>query len=65
MSDQNPLQAAIQSIHQSDFVAAKDRVRDALLAKAKEVLKARHQEIAANLMTQEVDDGEQARSGQG
>jgi len=65
MSDQNPLQAVIQSIHQSDFVAAKDRVHDALLTKAKELLAARQQEIAANLMTQEVDDGEQARSGQG
>lgn len=65
MSDQNPLQAAIQSIHQSDFVAAKDRVHDALFAKAKELLKARQQEIATNLVTQEVDDGGQAQSGQG
>lgn len=64
MSDQNPLQAAIQSIHQSDFVV-KDRVHDALFAKAKELLKARQQEIATNLVTQEVDDGGQAQSGQG
>lgn len=65
MSEQNPLQAAIQNIHQSDFVAAKDRVHDALLLKARELVNLKKQEIAANLVTQEVDDGGQARSGQG
>lgn len=65
MSEQNPLQAAMQNITQSDFAAAKDLVHGVLYAKARELADTRKQEIAANLMTQEVDDGGQARSGQG
>jgi len=65
MSDQNPLQAAIQNIHQRDFAAARDHVHDALLTKARELVNVKKQEIAANLVTQEVDDGGQTRSGQG
>jgi hypothetical protein len=65
MNNQNPLQAVIQNIHQSDFAAAKDHVHDALLTKARELVNVKKQEIAANIVTQEVDDGGQARSGQG
>jgi glucosamine 6-phosphate synthetase-like amidotransferase/phosphosugar isomerase protein len=65
MSEQNPLQAAIHSIHQSDFAAAKDHVHDALYTKAKELVQIRKQEVAATLVNQEVNDGGEARSGQG
>lgn len=65
MSEQNPLQAAIQSIHQSDFVAAKDRVHDVLYGKARELVNSKKQEIAGTLVNQEVNDGGEARSGQG
>lgn len=65
MNEQNPLQAAIQNIHQSDFAAAKDRVHDVLFGKARELVNAKKQEIAGTLVNQEVNDGGEARSGQG
>lgn len=65
MEEQNPLQATIKSIHQSNFVAAKDHVQDALYTKAKHLIQAKKQEIAANLTNTEVHDGGNERSGQG
>jgi len=63
MSEEKPLQVAIKSIHQSDFAAAKDRVHDALYTKARDLVNVKKQEIAANIATQEVDNGGEARSG--
>jgi hypothetical protein len=65
MNEQNPLQAAMQSITQSDFAAAKDRVHGVLYAKARELVDVKRQEIAGTLVNQEVDDGGETRSGQG
>jgi hypothetical protein len=65
MSEQNPLQVVMQNITQNNFAAAKDHIHGALYGKARELVNIKRQEMAATLVNQEIDDGEETRSRQG